>query len=222
MAAALRCAGLLLPLACVLSASARDHARADPVCASVDISNSNVTLAQAQAQARKELASASSHRCVNVLLGTRSFRCAEPLQLQGANDSNTNWIGGELTAGLDVPHTAWKPGNTTTPTGDSIFQVGLANLFPGATLTSGNLVGAGGHLQLLVEVRGAWRPMTFARWPNVAFEYDDEVPPVNWTTVDAVPAVNGTDCGSRCKSFRWANDTARPARWAGRNPLSNQ
>ena len=51
--------------------------------------------------------------------------------------------------------------------------------------------------------------MALARWPNIPFEFD-EVPPVAWTTVGAVP----DKCGALCKSFGWANATERPSRWA--------
>jgi hypothetical protein len=172
-------------------------------CAIIDVSRGTQSLQEAQALARKKTAGGG---CANVLLGQRSFGITSglvrptvaPLVLTG-DDSRTSYIGGELTASIDV-----APGNWSVRTDGS----GVANLeLPPAAGGLGHPTTVD-HLQLAVEIDGEWRPMSLARWPNVPFDYE-EVPPVNWTTVGSV----NSSCGAVCNSFVWSNDTERPARW---------
>jgi hypothetical protein len=196
-----------------------------PSCAVLDWSSSSAGgLEEALTQARARKA-ASLAGCVDVKLGRRSFYQPQTLVLTAA-DSGTNLIGGEITAGVDVPPSAWKQ-KVSSSSSSSSNSSGPAAL-PGTKvleLDTISLLALNGssaqhaafgsplgttHLQLLVEVQGVWRPMTLARWPNIPFEFD-EVPPVAWTTVGALP---DPKCGVLCKSFEWANDTERPSRWA--------
>jgi len=178
-------------------------------CATVDISLTTHTLADAQALARTAKAQHGGTACVDVLLGQRRFGVTSglvrptvaPLTLT-EEDSHTSWVGGEITAAVDVAPADWRQ----TPTSPGVVTLAL----PAAAVSDGigDFTGTD-HLQLVVEVAGVWRPMTLARWPNIPFTFDDEVPPVNWTQVGSVNAT----CGTSCKSFGWANDTDRPTRW---------
>ena len=190
-----------------LAVSSRLFVRAQSIdgssCATIDVSGGTQTLQEAQALARTKTANGG---CATVLLGQRSFGITSglvrpavpPLALTSA-DSRTSYIGGELTAAIDVAPEDWS-----VPGGDG--SVATLEL-PAAAGELGDPTGVD-HLQMAVEIDGTWRPMSLARWPNVPFEYD-EVPPVNWTQVGSV----SSSCGAACKSFRWANDTEHPARW---------
>jgi hypothetical protein len=177
-------------------------------CATVDISHTTHTLADAQTLARAAKAKHGGTACVYVLLGQRRFGVTSglvrptvaPLTLT-EEDSHTSWVGGEITAAVDVAPADWQ--TTTSPDGVMTLPLPAAAVSDGI----GDLTGTD-HLQLVVEVAGVWRPMTLARWPNIPFTFD-EVPPVNWTKVGSVNAT----CGTSCKSFGWANDTDRPTRW---------
>ena len=244
----------------------------DQGCAVLDISASTTPLQAAVMQARRKKAT-SPAKCVHIFLGERSFFLPTPMELSG-DDGDTSIIGGELTAGIDVPPAAWgspaakvrkcntalgktcddarraSAGNcwvcenvhqhalqvadcsaadlstfctgTNSPQAISSDYVELDTSSFVNTATafgSQDLAKDSAHLQLLVEVRGTWRPMAMARWPNVPFEFD-EIPPVNWSSVGALPDPN---CGSTCRSFQWCtrenahhtgcNATERPADW---------
>jgi hypothetical protein len=173
-------------------------------CAVVDVSTGATTLHEAQQLARKAVAP-----CVIVQLGRRSFHLTEPLVLTSA-DSNSHWIGqgAEITTGYDVPPAAWTSTNQNGVAAVQLNASLLVNRSHWGKFTLSNGL-EDGHLSLLIKVRGVWRPMTVARWPNVPFEYKDS-PPVNWSTVHSTSCApsNGS-----CLEFTWAADTDRPARW---------
>jgi hypothetical protein len=204
--ATMRCSTQLLIVLC-LAVSSRLSAKAHNIdsssCTTIDVSGGTQTLQEVQALARTKTANGG---CATVLLGQRSFGITSglvrptvpPLALTSA-DSHTSYVGGELTAAIDVAPEGWS-----VQGGDS----GVATLeLPAAAGVLGDPTGVA-HLQMAVEINGTWRPMSLARWPNVPFEYD-EVPPVNWTQVGSVSST----CGAACKSFVWANGTEHPARW---------
>lgn len=199
-----------------------------PPCAVVDISTGTGSLVEAQQKARNVLAQGGS-RCVNVMLGQRSFRLTEPLVLTAA-DASTNWIGrgADLTTAVDVPRSAWRKnpsGSAAAMTLDVSSLIdpsnyGTLHSSPGASIPSE-------YLALLVRTKGKWRPMTIARWPDVPFDDEDEghAPPVNTTTIKSLgpncscpktpngACVDMSVCGVGCKSFVWADDTDRPLSW---------
>lgn len=185
-------------------ATKTDDASVPEACAVVDISTGSESLHQAQQQARKAAAP-----CVIVNLGRRSFRLLEPLVLTSA-DANTHWLGhgAEITTGIDVPHDAWVQ---TIENGVGAVRLNaslLVNRSQWGRFTLSNGV-EDAHLSLLVNIRGTWRPMTVARFPNIPFEYTDS-PPVNWTSV---ASTNCAPSNTSCLEFTWATDTDRPARW---------
>jgi len=179
-------------------------------CAVVDVSKTTATLYEAQQQARTAAASAP---CVNVLLGDRTFRLGPDPFVLSAADSHTIWQGGDITTALDVPGRAWEPGTaadgTAAEASDSEGVSAHHNLDISQFFNStewgkmgGEMGGIylPGHLSVLVQTRGVWRPMRVARWPNVDFEYGS-TPPVNWTTVDSTCICpKGSCCSSGCAS----------------------
>jgi hypothetical protein len=172
---------------------------ASSACVVLDISQTNVTLDAAQQQARAVLATAP---CVNVLLGRRRFRLAQPFVLSAA-DSRTNWRGGEITTAVDVPAAAWQlPSDPSESRGETraLYVSRFVSRSEWGTIAedSSSLLPEA-HLSLLLQYRGVWRPMTIARWPNVPFQYGD-VPPVNWTTISKActcPGAPGGGCDSQ-------------------------
>ena len=143
-------------------------------CAVVDISNSTASLQAARLRAR---IAAHKAPCVEVLLGRRTFHLREPFVLQGKYDANTRWIGegAEITGAWDIDPQGWHKQSA----GSKVFELRTSLLKGGtANLTAGSVVSSA-HTQLLVRVRGVWRPMTLARWPNIPFALAPD-PPVNW------------------------------------------
>eukprot|EP01043_Picozoa_sp_COSAG02_P042225 COSAG02_NODE_3571_length_6533_cov_8.215981_4_plen_779_part_00 len=194
-------------------------ARAAAPCAVIDVSKTKDTLHDAQKLAREASASAP---CVRVLLGERSFRLAEEPLVLSAADAHTSWEGGEVTTAVDVPSSLWRA--VEGRSGRSLDVTGLVNRSEWGVVNGANGIVPSSHLRMLVQVRGSWRPMRVARWPNVPFDYG-LVPPVNWTTVSKTCPCSGgpnggcdaahppSQCGVGCKAFTWATDTDRPARW---------
>ena len=195
-------------------------------CAVVDVSTGQSSVFDAQAKARDLLAHGGS-QCVDVMLGSRSFRLAEPLVLSAA-DAGSNWIGrgADFTTAVDVPASGWeKSPSSAAMTLDVSSLLTPSNY--GTLQTSPGAVIPSGYLSLLVHTKGKWRPMTIARWPNIQFDDEDKghAPPVNTTTIKSLgpncscpKTPNGacTDmnaCGVGCKSFVWADATDRPLGW---------
>jgi hypothetical protein len=177
-------------------------------CTVLDISStskqSTATILSAQHQARQLLEqSATTTPCVTVLLTGRTFTQALALT---ALDNRTRWIGGTFTDAIDIPSSAW----TTTTTAPNQHSLNLThfNVLPRHL---GDDVSTH-HFQLLVQMPNTteWRPMMYARWPNIPFQYN-EVPPVNWTQVGTVP--DDPQCGLQCRRFTWSTQTNRPMRW---------
>ncbi len=196
-------------------------ANAASPCAVIDVSKTQDTLHDAQKLARA--ATGRSAPCARVLLGERSFRLAEEPLILSADDAHTSWEGGEITTAVDVPSSSWRAvaGSISS---SSLDVAGLIKRSEWGMVTGENGVLPSSHLKVLVQTRGAWRPMRVARWPNVPFDYG-LVPPVNWTTISKTCPCSGgpnggcdaahppSQCGVGCRTFTWANDTARPTRW---------
>eukprot|EP01048_Picozoa_sp_COSAG05_P024677 COSAG05_NODE_5916_length_1060_cov_1.047867_1_plen_338_part_01 len=216
---------ILALLAHVVVASCASRAAANFECAVVDVSETVASLHHAQRMARRAAAAAKAP-CVTVLLGNRTFRLAEEPLVLSAEDSHTSWEGGEITTAIDVPGSAWQAAAAVDDSGSSTLDItDLVTRSEWGAVSGANGIVPGSHLSLLLRVGGIWRPMTVARWPNVPFNFG-ETPPVNWTTISKTCPCGGSStgggcnadnppskCGLNCKSFTWADDTDRPARW---------
>ena len=185
-------------------------------CTVLDISSasnqSTTTILSAQLQAQSLLSQPTS-KCVTVLLTGRTF--IQSLSLTTL-DNRTRWIGGTFTDAIDIPSCMWtKTSKTSTSTTTTLQQQHSLNLnnFNISTSHLGDDVSTQ-HFQLLVQmpITKEWRPMIYARFPNIPFFYKDkETPPVNWTKVGTVP--DDPQCGLHCQRFTWSNKTNQPMRW---------